>query len=94
MSVLGLLLLLLVAAVIGALGQALAGYSLGGCLISMVVGFVGAVIGVWLAQQLALPLIFVINVDGWDIPVIWSIVGAAIFSLIVGLLTRRTIVVP
>lgn len=93
MSLLGFLLLLLVAAIVGAIGQALAGYSLGGCLISIVVGFVGAVIGVWLSQQLALPPIFVVDVDGWNIPIIWSIVGAAIFALIIGLLSRRRVAV-
>ena len=83
----------LVAAVVGAIGQALAGYSLGGCLISIVVGFVGAVISAWLSQQFALPPIFVVDTGGWSIPIIWSIVSAAIFALIIGLLSRRRVAV-
>jgi len=55
MTVLQFVLLLLVAAICGAIGQTLAGYSLGGCLVSIVVGFIGAVVGVWLARQLGLP---------------------------------------
>jgi hypothetical protein len=42
MSMLELLLLLLVAALIGAVGQAIAGYSRGGCLVSIALGFIGA----------------------------------------------------
>jgi uncharacterized membrane protein YeaQ/YmgE (transglycosylase-associated protein family) len=84
------LILLLVAAVIGSLGQALAGYYLGGCFVSVVVGFVGAVIGVWLAGALNLPDLLVVTVGGDRFPVIWSIIGAAIFALVVGQLTRRS----
>jgi len=31
----------------------------------------------------------VLNIDGQPFPVVWSIIGSAIFSAIVGLLTRR-----
>ena len=48
MGILDFLLLLLVAGVIGAVGQAIAGYSLGGCLVSIAVGFVGAAVGLWI----------------------------------------------
>ena len=49
------LILLAVAAVCGFLGQALAGYSRGGLIVAIVLGFVGALIGMWLARQLNLP---------------------------------------
>ena len=42
MTLIDFVLLLIVAAICGSLGQALAGYSYGGCLLSAVVGFVGA----------------------------------------------------
>ncbi|MBI5729957.1 MAG: hypothetical protein HY963_02365, partial [Ignavibacteriales bacterium] len=45
MSLLGFLFLLLIAAICGAIGQSLAGYSLGGCFVSIIVGFVGAWLG-------------------------------------------------
>ena len=45
MTLVGLLVLLLIAAICGGIGQSLAGYSLGGCLVSIVVGFIGAWIG-------------------------------------------------
>jgi uncharacterized membrane protein YeaQ/YmgE (transglycosylase-associated protein family) len=88
MTLLGFLVLLLIAGIVGAIGQSLAGYSLGGFLVSVVVGFIGAYIGIWLAGQLGLPEIFAITIEGESFPVVWGIVGAAILSWIVGLFTR------
>ncbi len=80
--------LLLIAAICGAVGQSIAGYSMGGCLASIVIGFVGALIGSWLASELGLGAIWTVDIEGQSIPIIWSILGAALFSLIVGLITR------
>lgn len=92
MSPLGFLVLLVIAAICGALGQALAGYSTGGCIISLILGFVGAFLGVWLAQQFGLPELFVVNIDGQPFPIVWSVIGAAILAAIAGLISRpRTV---
>ncbi len=93
MSLSGILLLLVIAGIVGGLGQALSGYSFGGCLMSILVGFVGAFIGIWLARQLSLPEFFAITVDGESFPVVWGVIGSAILSLILGLLTYRRRVV-
>ena len=45
MTLFDLLILLLVAGICGALGQAITGFSRGGCLVSIALGFVGAVVG-------------------------------------------------
>ena len=89
MTIVQFLVLLLVAAICGAIGQALAGYSLGGCLVSAVVGFLGAFIGLWLARELKLPEVFTVQIGGEAFPIVWSIVGSFLFALIVGLLSRR-----
>ena len=89
MTLLGFLVLLVVAALAGALGQAIAGYSVGGCLMSILVGFVGAFLGLWLARQLGLPEWLTINIQGESFPLVWSIIGSAILSLILGLILRR-----
>jgi uncharacterized membrane protein YeaQ/YmgE (transglycosylase-associated protein family) len=88
MSLLGFIVLLIIAAVAGTVGQVLAGYSLGGCLVSILVGFVGAYLGMWLAQALGLPTFLTINVDGQPFPIVWAIIGSAILTAVAGLLTR------
>jgi uncharacterized membrane protein YeaQ/YmgE (transglycosylase-associated protein family) len=86
MTLTELLVLLIIAAVCGAVGQSLAGYDLGGCLVSIVVGFIGAYIGLWLAGKLGLPEILAINIGGKTFPIIWAVVGSAVFTLIVALI--------
>jgi uncharacterized membrane protein YeaQ/YmgE (transglycosylase-associated protein family) len=88
MSLIGFLFLLFIAAICGAIGQSLAGYSLGGCLVSIVVGFVGAWLGPLIAQELKLPMFYIINIQGSDFPIVWSIIGSALFALVVGSITR------
>ena len=88
MTLIQIILLAVIAAVAGAIGQALAGYSLGGLLVSIVLGFVGALLGSWLARQLGLPELLTLNIGGEPFPVIWSIIGAFIIALLVGLIAR------
>jgi uncharacterized membrane protein YeaQ/YmgE (transglycosylase-associated protein family) len=88
MSLTELLILLIIAAICGAVGQSLAGYDLGGCLVSIVVGFIGAYIGLWLAGKFGLPEMFAINIGGKSFPIIWAIIGSALFTLIVALIRR------
>lgn len=89
MTFLEFLVLLLIAALAGGLGQTMSGYSLGGCLVSIVVGFIGAFIGLWIARQFSLPILIPITVGGETFPFIWSVLGSAIFSIVLGLITRR-----
>jgi uncharacterized membrane protein YeaQ/YmgE (transglycosylase-associated protein family) len=93
MTLIGFLVLLAIAAICGAIGQSLAGYDLGGCLVSIVVGFIGAWIGLWLAGKFGLPELFTINIEGKPFPILWAIIGSALFTLIVALI-RRTFVGP
>jgi uncharacterized membrane protein YeaQ/YmgE (transglycosylase-associated protein family) len=88
MTLLGFLVLLLIAAICGSIGQSLAGYSLGGCLVSIVVGFIGAYLGLWVAGKMGLPRLFEINIQGETFPVLWAIIGSALFTLIMALLRR------
>jgi uncharacterized membrane protein YeaQ/YmgE (transglycosylase-associated protein family) len=88
-SLWSLLLLLLVAAVCGAIGRAIAGGTRGGCLISIAVGFIGALLGMWIAHALKLPEPFVVLVDRHPFPVLWSIIGGALFVGLVHLLSGR-----
>jgi uncharacterized membrane protein YeaQ/YmgE (transglycosylase-associated protein family) len=82
------LVLLVIAAICGSVGQALAGYDLGGCLVSIVVGFIGAYIGMWMAGKFGLPEIFAVKVGGKVFPIVWSVVGSAILTFIVALVRK------
>ena len=88
MTVLELLILLLVAGVCGSLAQSLVGYSHGGCLVSIVLGFIGAVLGTYLAREAGLPELFAIQIGGRTFPVIWSIIGATLFAALLALIRR------
>ena len=86
MTLVGFLVLLLIAAICGSIGQSLAGYDLGGCVVSIVVGFIGAWLGTWLASKFGLPEIFAISIEGKPFPIVWAIIGSALFTLIVALI--------
>jgi len=86
-----LVILLIVAGVCGALGQAISGFSRGGCLVSIALGFVGALLGMWLARQMGLPELFAVDIGGTKFPIIWSIIGSALFVAVISLLTRRRV---
>jgi len=91
MTLLDLLLLLLIAGICGSLGQAIAGYSRGGCLVSIALGFIGALIGMWLARLLGLPELIPIVIGGTSFPIIWSIIGSALFVAVITLITRSRV---
>lgn len=88
MSAFEFILLLVVAGVCGAIGQTISGYSRGGCLVSIAIGFIGALLGMWLSRLMGLPELFSINFGNASFPIVWSIVGAALFVAFIGLLTR------
>jgi uncharacterized membrane protein YeaQ/YmgE (transglycosylase-associated protein family) len=89
MGLWGLLILLLVAGICGGIGQAIAGYSHAGCLGAIALGFIGALLGMWIARMAGLPELFSVNIGGESFPVVWSIIGSAIFVAVLGLLRRR-----
>lgn len=72
-------LLALVACASGLLGQSLAGVARGGCLTATALGFIGAFFGKWIAQALELPEPFPIRIDSTTFPLMWAIVGSALF---------------
>lgn len=86
MTPVGFLILLIIAAICGGIGQSLAGYSLGGCLVSIIVGFIGAYLGLWIAGRFGLPEIFAISIEGKSFPIVWSVLGAALFTFLIALI--------
>lgn len=89
MTILEFLILLVIAAICGAIGQALAGYSMGGFVVTIVVGFIGALLGTWLARATGLPELFTVNIGDQPFPIVWAIIGSALFAAIISLFARR-----
>ena len=88
MTLLDLIVLLVIAGICGALGQAITGFTRGGCLVSIALGFVGALLGMWLSRQLGLPELFAIQIGTTNFPIIWSIIGSALFVAVIALISR------
>jgi uncharacterized membrane protein YeaQ/YmgE (transglycosylase-associated protein family) len=57
--------------------------------VSIVLGFIGSLLGLWLARLMGLPELFTVTIGGDPFPILWSIIGAAIFVALLGLFTRR-----
>ncbi|MEX1026431.1 MAG: hypothetical protein WD049_00265 [Candidatus Paceibacterota bacterium] len=89
MTLVETLLMLLIAGVCGLIGQAITGYSIGGFLVSIIVGLIGAFLGVWLAGELGLPQWFTLQIGGSSFPIVWSIIGSALFVGLISLLSSR-----
>lgn len=88
MEPLEFLVLLVVAGICGAIGQAIGGFSRGGFVVSIALGFIGALLGIWIARAMELPTVFTLEIGSAQFPVIWSIVGAALFVAVLGFLSR------
>lgn len=89
MTLLEFIILLVIAAICGAIGQAIAGYTIGGMVITTVVGFIGAWLGTWIARAVGLPELLMINIGGQPFPIVWAIIGSALFAAIIAIFTRR-----
>jgi len=93
MTLVQLLILLLIAGICGSVARTMVGYTHGGCLVSIAVGFIGALLGTWLTRTAGLPDFLTIQVGGQAFPIVWSIIGAALFSAVLSLATRpRTLI--
>lgn len=88
MTLVELLLLLIIGGLCGGIAQSLVGYSRGGCLTSIAVGFIGSLLGAFISREVGLPAIFTLQIGGVPFPIIWSILGGTIFVGLLSLLSR------
>jgi uncharacterized membrane protein YeaQ/YmgE (transglycosylase-associated protein family) len=88
LSWIDLLILLAVAAVCGVIGQAISDYSRGGIVVAIALGFMGALLGTWIARAAHLPELSALQIGDTTFPIIWSIIGA-LFMAIIGLFLGR-----
>lgn len=88
MNFFSFLFLIFIAFFTGAIGASLAGRKKLGCLSSILLGFIGALIGTFIAQKLDLPLFPWIRIGSHPFPFIWAILGAALFVAFLNLISR------
>jgi len=89
MTVVELVIYLVVAGICGTVARAFAGGSGGGFALSLLVGFIGAFVGTWLARQFHLPSLFVVTIGGHPFPIVWSIVGGMVLVAVAHVLRPR-----
>ena len=88
MTLFELLVLLVIAAIVGFIAQSMIGYRGGSGLVTIAIGFIGAVFGTWLARRLGLPEFFSVRIGDVNFPIVWAIIGAILFVALVALTVR------
>jgi uncharacterized membrane protein YeaQ/YmgE (transglycosylase-associated protein family) len=89
-SIKGLVVMVVIAAVCGGLGRAIAGGARGGLLTAIAIGFVGAWGGSYAAHRFGLPDILSVGIEGHSYPVLWSIAGAALFVTVIQIFAGKS----
>lgn len=84
MSLVDLLLLILVAIACGTFAQLTSGYSRGGWIVNLGIGFLGALAGVFIARSFAMPKIYDVKVRAVDFPIIYAIIGSVLLLAAIG----------
>ena len=77
--------LVIIAAISGSIGARIAGQKSDGCLMSIALGFIGGLIGQWIADEFDVPT----GPEFRDLPVLWAIIGAALFVAVINLISGR-----
>jgi len=90
LTVVSVVVICVIASICGAIGAVLARRSEIGCVGSIALGFIGALLGTWIAHHMHLPEVLTIHIAGEAFPVVWSIIGSALFVGVLGLFTRRS----
>jgi uncharacterized membrane protein YeaQ/YmgE (transglycosylase-associated protein family) len=88
MTLIELIVYLVIAGVCGAIARGIAGSTRGGFVISVLLGFLGAFLGTWIARVMHLPALLVAEVGGHPFPVVWSIIGGTVFVIVAHALLR------
>jgi len=88
MTVLELVILIVMAAVLGVISQRLLGYKLGGLIISILLGFIGAFVGREVGHHFPLGIQFNLQIGDVSFPVFWSLVGALLATFLAGVFAK------
>ena len=86
MDLLQLSILLVIAGICAAIAQWVVGFSPGGFIISIILGVVGAYLGMSLASLLPLPLLLPIHVGTVSFDLLWAVLGSLLLLLLLYLI--------
>jgi uncharacterized membrane protein YeaQ/YmgE (transglycosylase-associated protein family) len=88
MTLVELIVYLVIAGICGAIAKAIAGGRRGGLIVSVLLGFLGAIVGTAVARALHLPNFLMVTVAERPFPIFWSIVGGILLVGIAHVLIR------
>lgn len=90
MSLGSILILLLIAGIVGSVGAGLVRARGYGCVLHIVIGFIGAFVGGYLARAFHLPEPLNLDIGGYNFPLLWSILGSVVVVAILSFISRRS----
>jgi uncharacterized membrane protein YeaQ/YmgE (transglycosylase-associated protein family) len=85
-DLLQLLILLIIAGICAAIAQWIVGFSPGGFIVSIIVGVVGGYLGASIANLLPLPPLLPIYIRGFEIDLVWAVLGSLLLLLLLYLI--------
>ena len=88
-TLLGLIVLIVLSAIVGFVAQKIVGFRSGGLLAAIGVGFVGALLGILLANGTGLPTLLAVNLGGMSFPIAWALLGSILLVAALGLVLGR-----
>ena len=88
-TLLGFIVLIVLSAIVGFVAQKIVGFRRGGLIAAIGVGFVGALLGILLANGAGLPTILAVNLGGMTFPIAWALLGSILLVAVLGLITGR-----
>jgi uncharacterized membrane protein YeaQ/YmgE (transglycosylase-associated protein family) len=88
-SLVNILLLLLIAGGCGLVATKLMGAKRVNVILMIVLGFIGAALGQWVAGMLDLPLILPVEIGARTFPVVWALLGSIVIIGIVSAIQQH-----
>jgi len=86
---LGVFIYLLISLIIGAIATLITGYTHMGCLIKIIIGFIGTLLGYVLTSYLRLPDFLYLHLGERPIPLLWSLICAIVFVSLISILVKK-----
>jgi uncharacterized membrane protein YeaQ/YmgE (transglycosylase-associated protein family) len=88
MNLIDLSLIVLVGISCGTIAQLTSGYSKGGWIVNLAIGFFGALAGVFVSRSLNAPVVYDLKVATVNFPLIYCMLGAVLFLAAISLFMK------